>query len=91
MDLSGDPLVDLVFASISLLEPRLVRVAAGVDAGVLTATVVLLAERDRKKVRAFTNLALYVVNFSGTPDTPLSVADSATEFTDRIHPSPFFL
>jgi len=91
MDLSGDPLVDLVFAAISLLEPRLVRVAAGVDAGVLTATVVFLAERDRKKVRAFTNLALYVVNFSGTPDTPLSVADSATEFTDRIHPSPFFL
>jgi hypothetical protein len=58
MDLSGDPLVDLVFAAISLLEPRLVRVAAGVDAGVLTATVVFLAERDRKKVRAFTNLAL---------------------------------
>ena len=58
MDLSGDPLVDLVFGAISLLEPCFVWVAAGVDAGVLTATVMFLAQRDRKKVRAFTNLAL---------------------------------
>ncbi len=58
VDLSDDPLVDLVFTSITLFKPRFVRVAAGVDAGVLTATVVFLAERDRKKVRAFTNLAL---------------------------------